>query len=112
MTGQLPKGSMQLAAGICGVGVFFAFVQGRSVPARLEDRGTQSEEAQKNNIRLQKMLHDLPNKTREQKMNDAMSAMANLHEVNRYNAEIHLNSGTTPTPDSEFMADPIGKTPS
>jgi hypothetical protein len=46
---------------------------------RLADQS--SHEALENNARLAQLLEDLPNKSREQKMKDAMSAMANLHEV-------------------------------
>lgn len=46
---------------------------------RLADQNTN--EALENNARLAELLETLPNKSREQKMKDAMSAMANLHEV-------------------------------
>jgi hypothetical protein len=55
MAQQLPRGSMQLAAGICGAGFLFAFTQGSSVPARLEDRAIQSADSRENNVRLQKV---------------------------------------------------------
>jgi len=60
------------------------------VPARLEDLGRKADND--NNERLQKMLDDLKGKTTQEKLNDAMNAMANLHEVNRYNAEVYLKS--------------------
>lgn len=60
------------------------------MPARLEDLGRKADND--NNERLQKMLDDLKGKTTQEKLNDAMNAMANLHEVNRYNAEVYLKS--------------------
>ena len=46
------------------------------------------------------MLDDLPNKTYEEKMKDAMNAMATLHEVNRYNAEVYMKGHDKAQPAS------------
>ncbi len=53
--------------------------QGPSVP--LDVRRFEGEHAERNNAALKKMLEELPNKSREEKLRDAFDAMGRLHNV-------------------------------
>eukprot|EP00961_Rhodomonas_salina_P105210 1417030-Rhodomonas_salina.1 len=93
-----------LATSSCVFGAIFAFTQGSTAPAELSRM--QSAGAQRNNEELQKMLDGVANyasecdipypvltthimvglkhKTTGEKLQDAMDAMKNMHEIKAY----------------------------
>lgn len=71
-----------LATSSCVFGAIFAFTQGSTAPAELSRM--QSAGAQRNNEELQKMLDGLKHKTTGEKLQDAMDAMKNMHEIKAY----------------------------